>query len=404
MMIETQTLKTSNQLNSQKSIPEHIIDGSIGIDSIEAFGSILKQFPNHPGLLKKYADLLLRQDLLDLAAKSYGEASLLFMASGQLLQAVVAKKLQWFIKPPLNKEIYQFLSALGQGSFDDSPLKRFFDKLPAKEKLAIVSGFVRIRIIAGKTLNKAGDRETGLYFVVSGTLKDSAFPSLETKENFYRKSNIYLNADDFFGEIYPFKKNQIRTSDIEAVTQVELVKISRQKLIKLCRYYPNIEMALIDLFKIRKMPDKKGRPGTLRQAERYPLPVKMVLEIPPKGLIKRPIAVAGYSSDISIGGICVVLNGSSGRIPSLLEDLLTDDHKNNVRIRFPGETMELKVRGNIVWRHIIQLNGHKTLAVGIQFEDDTPKMRGMLFMFARSLGSIGSTAESNDSQAMARAD
>jgi len=44
-MTETQTRKTSNQLNSQKSIPEHIIDGSIGIDSIEAFGSILKQFP-----------------------------------------------------------------------------------------------------------------------------------------------------------------------------------------------------------------------------------------------------------------------------------------------------------------------------------------------------------------------
>jgi hypothetical protein len=66
--------------------------------------------------------------------------------------------------------------------------------------------------------------------------------------------------------------------------------------------------------------------------------------------------------------------------------------------------MELKVRGNIVWRHPIQLNGHKTLAVGIQFEDDTPKMRGMLFMFARSLGSIDSKAESNDSRAIVRAD
>jgi hypothetical protein len=56
--------------------------------------------------------------------------------------------------------------------------------------------------------------------------------------------------------------------------------------------------------------------------------------------------------------------------------------------------MELKVAGNIVWHHQIHFNGDKTLAVGIQFEDDTPKMRGMLFMFARSLGRPEETIES----------
>jgi len=394
-MTESQAQKNNSRLISQKSIPEHIIDGSIGIDSIEAFGSILKQFPNHPGLLKKYSDLLFRQDLLDLAAKSYGEAAQLFIESGNLLQALVAKKLQWLITPPPNKKIYLFLSALGQGSFGDSPLKLFFDKLTAKEKLAIISGFVRTRLIAGKTVKKAGDRETDLYFVVSGTLKDSTFPSLETKEKVNRKSNIYLNDDDFFGKIYPFKKDHTCTSDIEAVTQVELVKISKQKLVKLCRYFPNIEIALIELYKIRSAPEQKNRTRTLRQTERHQLPIKMVLEIPPLGSIKSPIAIEGYSSDISIGGICVVLNGKSDHIPNLLTDLLKDDHKNLIRISFPGDTMELKVRGNIVWRHQIHFNGHKTLAVGIQFEDDTPKMRGMLFMFAKSLGRIDSATESN---------
>ena len=121
-MTESQARKNNNQLINQKTIPEHIIDGSIGIDSIEAFGSILKQFPNHPGLLKRYADLLFRQDLLDMAAKSYGQAAELFIESGKLLQALVAKKLQWLIKPPPNKEIYQFLASLGQGSFEDTPL------------------------------------------------------------------------------------------------------------------------------------------------------------------------------------------------------------------------------------------------------------------------------------------
>jgi len=330
-MSESQAQKNNRQLISQKSIPEHIIDGSIGIDSIEAFGSILKQFPNHPGLLKKYSDLLFRQGLLDLAAKSYGKAAQLFIDEGKLLQALVSKKLQWLIKPPPNKEIHLFLSAVDQGNFDNSSLKLFFDKLSAKEKLAFMSGFVRTRIIAGKTVKKAGQRENDLYFVVSGTLKDSAFPSLETKEKVYRKSNIYLSDDDFFGEVYPFKKDNVCTSDIETVTQVELVKISKQKLIKLCRYFPNIEVALIDLFKIRSIPEKNNRPKTLRRAERHHLPIKMVLEIPPVGSIKSPISIEGYSSDISIGGICVVLNGNSEHIPNLLTDLLEDDHKNKIQ-------------------------------------------------------------------------
>ena len=97
---------------SEKSIPEHIVDGSIVIDSIEAFSSILKQFPKHPALLKKYADLLFRQDLLDLAAKSYGEAAQLCIESSRMLQALVAKQQQWLIRPPSKKEIHLFLSAI----------------------------------------------------------------------------------------------------------------------------------------------------------------------------------------------------------------------------------------------------------------------------------------------------
>jgi CRP-like cAMP-binding protein len=385
-MSDPEVQKNKRALMNQKSIPEHIIDGSIVIDSIEAFGSILKQFPNQPALKKKYGDLLFRHNLLDLAAKSYAEAAQLFIESGKMLQSVVSKKLQWLIKPPPNKEIHQFLSALGQKNFDVSPLMLFFEKLSPKEVLAIMSEFVRVRLIAGKTVKKAGDNETDLYFIVSGTLKDSAFPFLETKERVYRKSNIYLTDDDFFGEVYPFNKNQTSISDIATVTQVELVKISRQKLVKLCRHYPNIEMALIDLFKVRARSEKKKQQQNLRRAERYQLPIKLILELPPMGQFKHPIVIEGYSSDISIGGICVVLNGRSEQVPDLLSSLAEIDDKNKIRISFPGHTMELKVQGNIVWSHQIQFHGKKTVAVGIQFRENSPKMCGMLFMFARSLG------------------
>ena len=387
-MTESQTQNKNGRLMSQKSIPQHIVDGSIGIDSIEAFGSILKQYPNHPGLLKKYSDLLFRQDLHDLAAKSYGEAAQLFIESGKMLQALVAKKLQWLIKPPPDKDLRQFLSALDQGIFDDCPLKIFFEKLSAKEKLAVISGFVRVELIAGKTLKKSGEKDTDLYFVVCGTLKDSVFPSIDTKQKVYRKSNIYLTDDDFWGDVYPFDRDQTGTSEVVTVTQVELVKISKQKLVGLCRQYPNVERALIDLFKIRAESGVINRPNMFRQAGRYQMPMKMILELPPWGPFKTPIAIEGYSSDISISGICVVLNGSSEHVPYLLNSLSEIDDRKRIRVSFPGDTMELKVRGNIIWNHEIQFNGKKTLAVGVQFEEDTPKMRGMLFMFAKSLGRV----------------
>jgi len=384
-MSESQTENNKNQLIGEKNIPEHIIDGSIVIDSIEAFSSILKQFPNHPALLKKYADLLFRQELLDLAAKSYGEAARLYIGSGQMLQALVAKKQQWLIKPPSNQEIHLFLSDLDQGNFRMTPPKMLFDKLSPKELLALLSGFVRVRLFADKIVQKAGDRGTDLYFIVSGTLKDSIYPSLVTKEKVHRKPNIYLSEDDFFGEIYPFKNDQICQSDIKTVTQVELVKISRQKLMKLCREFPNIELALIDLYKIRLGPEESSLPQMARKAERYQLPIKLNLELAPKGSLETPLIIDGYSSDISIGGICVVLNGKSEHIGPLLGSLPETANNSPIRVNFPGETMELKVLGNIVWRHQIHFNGSKTLALGIQFEENSPKLRGMLFMFANSL-------------------
>jgi len=384
-MSESQTENNKNQSIGEKNIPEHIIDGSIVIDSIEAFSSILKQFPNHPALLKKYADLLFRQELLNLAAKSYGEAARLYIGSGQMLQALVAKKQQWLIKTPSNKEIQLFLSDLEQGNFRMTPPKMLLDKLSPKEMLAILSGFVRVRLFADKIVQKAGDRGTDLYFIVSGTLKDSIFPSLVTKEKVHRKPNIYLSEDDFFGEIYPFKNDQICQSDIKTVTQVELVKISRQKLMKLCREFPNIELALIDLFKIRLGPEESSLPQMARKAERYELPIKLNLELAPKDSLETPLIIDGYSSDISIGGICVVLNGKSEHIGNLLDSMPETADTHQIRVSFPGETMELKVWGNIVWRHQIHFNGSKTLALGIQFEENSPKLRGMLFMFANSL-------------------
>ena len=86
--------KNKKPLIDEKSIPEHIIDGTIVIDSVEAFSSILKQFPGHPALLKKNAHMHLMQEIQHHAAKANGAATPQNNYSRKQQPAVVAKKKQ----------------------------------------------------------------------------------------------------------------------------------------------------------------------------------------------------------------------------------------------------------------------------------------------------------------------
>ena len=83
-----------------KTILEHILDGSIVIDSVEMFGSVVKEFPEHPELLKLFADFLTAKGKGPFAAQHYSKASEIFLGSGRLLHAVVAKMLEWRLDRP----------------------------------------------------------------------------------------------------------------------------------------------------------------------------------------------------------------------------------------------------------------------------------------------------------------
>jgi len=84
----------------KKTVPEYILDGSIVVDSIDAYESILKEFPDRPELLKIYAEMLAAEKLKDAAIRQYGQAARLFLDSGRLFQAWVSKILQWRLQRP----------------------------------------------------------------------------------------------------------------------------------------------------------------------------------------------------------------------------------------------------------------------------------------------------------------
>ena len=109
--------------------------------------------------------------------------------------------------------------------------------------------------------------------------------------------------DRFFGDIYPFIENRKCEFDIKTTTQVELVKLSKPKLIRLCNKFRNIEFGILELFKMRRNSEEKGIPKFLRKAKRYHVPIDMNLEMYPQASENSTIIIDGFSSDKPLSSV-----------------------------------------------------------------------------------------------------
>jgi CRP-like cAMP-binding protein len=371
--------------NLQLNIAEQVSSGFITIDSIEDFENLLKRFPNDPALQKASADLLAKKNQTDAAALSYSKAATRFLKSGKFLPAIVSKVYAWRLKSPSYQEAQLFLSAVRDGSFPSTPLKTFLEKLSNPEVLAVVKSFENIHLPEQQLIQKVGDGQDDLYFIVSGSLKEIMYHPVKTKKEIvYKQSIINLSADDSIGDLYPIKEEKVCQSYVETITPVELVKLSKQTLLQICKKYPNVESGLqaINAFRLESQKEnllKKNRKGIRHELER-----KLTLEIHPHSSDNFPIILEGYSKDISIGGTCVVLDAKDVSVVKSVASFSKTIKNSTVKISFPAEGLELKVSGKIAWTHEVVFQREKTLALGIQFQDLSPKLRGMLFVFADS--------------------
>jgi len=365
--------------NNNISIAEQIIEGSISIKSIEEFKSILKIFPNDPALQKAYSDLLFKKNRVDEAAQSYSRAAQLFIDAGKILQAIDSKLLHWKIKPPSPKEAQLFYSALHAGTYFETPLKAFFQRLSYREMVAFITKLVRVKVTPGNVVKKTGEQENELFFVVSGSLRETAFLPLRQKDDtLYRKRSSFLNESHFFGDIYPFKDQVTSKSYIEATAPTELVRVSKSNLIKICKEFPNIERALINLYKVRNGSDNGDSQAQVRRLGRHQLPLKINLHLFTDDYQKEPLILDGYSRDLSIGGVCVILDGKNNSISAIYKNVKTA----KIEMSLPKQELSLKVSGDIVWSREFTWKKRRIVALGFQFTEMAPKFRGLFFMMA----------------------
>ena len=364
-------------LNKTISIAKHIVEGSITIDSISEFKSILRIFPSDPALHRVFADLLVSKKSFEAALRSYSKAATLNIESGMMLQAIICKTLEWRLKKPTRQRAQHFYRTLSGGRYHQTPLNVFINGLSFTEFTALVNQMTRVRMTAGRTVIKLGDQETELYLIVAGNLKATTLLPLNENREDPQHTTVYLSENDFFGDIYPYDAENISQAFVETITAAELVKISKAKLKRICKKYPNIEIGLIDLLKARSEIGEEGLLRKVRLIDRHKLPIKIDMQIYPGKSEDHPIVLDGYTRDVSIGGMCIVLDPQYAHVPSMYQNIKTV----HIRLSMPGDAMTISVVGKIVWSKQVYAEDEKTVALGIQYKNMTPKLSGLLVVF-----------------------
>ena len=93
----------------------------------------------------------------------------------------------------------------------------------------------------------------------------------------------------------------------------------------------------------------------------------------------------GLSRDISVDGMCIVLDPGYANVPSIYKNI-----KNaKIEISMPSDAMTINVVGSIVWSNEAIHEGKRTVALGIRFEEMSPQMSGLLVVFANILNRKG---------------
>ena len=165
-----------------------ILKGDVRLQSADIFQQLLKMFPNEPFLIRMHGDLLNKNGLSSAAAGSYAEAAGLYLKKGKILSFIALKTLQWRINPPTQSDFDNFLLNLKQGNGQNTPIRAFFSRLNLQEFMAFYSQIEIIGFPSGHVIKSVGDLEDNLYFLISGTLQDSFFLTIDNNEKFLQKT------------------------------------------------------------------------------------------------------------------------------------------------------------------------------------------------------------------------
>jgi CRP-like cAMP-binding protein len=364
-----------------KSLAKPFSENEASLRSAYVLKKISQQFSDTPEIIRLHADSLKEKGRQGAAANLYAYAAELFLKEDRISATIAHKIMQWRINLPTPAEEKDFFLNLKRVADQDTPVKSFFCQLNYLEFVTLCTQFEIVRFPQKDEVMKMGDPEDSLFFVVSGTLRDSTYLTIDNEEKFYRKPNSSLTEDDCFGDIYPFDQQKNSKSYVETESQVELLKISKEKLAKICKKHPNVELGLLNLLQIRSKISESSASDNLRITKRIQLKLEFGVEVFLKGSANTSIYLTGCSSDVSIGGVCFILDEMSHTASSEFSKFERILNGAEVQVNFPIEDLTIKIPGKISWIRLVSYEGRKTAALGIRFDKMSPKLKGLLIAF-----------------------
>lgn len=358
-----------------------------------------------PEHCRAYAGFLLADNLPDKATVYFQRAADIYARNGQVLEALAVNLAMWQFKKPHPQEIRLISDGLKQLSHENYPLIEFLSQLDESQLAALISHMTAEKLPAAHTLVKPGQIYDHFYIIVSGTLKDSLFVSVEDAQAFYRSPTVEIKAKEHFGEIYPFDKQNPSHSYIETLSAVEVIKIGKENLRKLCANFSNFEVGLLKLFKIRKKSENED-PESLRRTKRLKLGVELDMKIDLVSDNGRPLQLKGFTQDISVDGICAVLDNDS--CANLKAHHVADEIiGETIKIAAGLNYLKVFFSGKIAWWKFISHEGQKTIALGVQLNMLPPNYKGILMSFLSLMwggddetGQDGAGAKKNSAERM----
>jgi len=367
------------------SIMQRILDGTVSITSAEEFKDILGIYPLDPFLHRKYGDLLFDLKRPTEALRSYERAAQLFIERGMSLQAIVAKILQWHIQKPSHEEGRRFYAMLHEEGSRQTPLQRFWARMSYAELVAVMRRLVRVRLAGHRKVTRAEEPADQIYFIVSGTLWEMPPPdcaSEATRAGVDIEPTL-LGPNDIFGDIFPLNQPTVAVSEIQTVTEVELVRISKDVLYSICTKYPQIQALLQEIYKSENRQNCDRSWQTVRRALRFGLPTRTAIRCPAVGTTHSAWACAGIAVDLSLSGMCVDLGSALAKSPKQnLRGRLVQ-----IKLDLLNDVALLNLSGKIVWQRQQKTSKGSITLIGVRFETLSAMDREMLTEYCS--GSVG---------------
>jgi hypothetical protein len=374
-------------VDHQFSVMQRIIDGTLTIDSIEEFEEILEIYENDPLLYRRYADLLNDKGRILEANQAYQRTAELFIELNMSLQAIVAKILQWSIQKPSHEQGREFYAQLHEEGSRQTPLQKFWARMRYSELIAVMLRLVRLRLPAGTIVNKIGEPADDLFFIVSGSVSElisSKKADGSEGSAAVEPEPVLLAENDIFGDIFPLHHPTRVQKEVQAVSDVEMVKIAKSVLLGVCQKHPQIESLLMKMYKPenRREGSTERTWQTVRRNMRFGLPTSVDITFLPSSAGKDEWQHRAIAVDLSLGGVCLDL----GPLSEALDVTSLKGRLVRIRLSLAEDNQDLFADGTVVWLNRRDNIHNQDTLLGVRFDPLSGIDRDRLLDFCTDRG------------------